>query len=77
MLDSIMLSGDISKIATQSAGGWKISINVPESMAEAVRPLLGSENTVLFNITFDMISELEIPKRGPGRPKTEGALVEV
>lgn len=70
-----MLTGAISKISTQSAGGWKVALDVPEICKGIVKQLIGSENRVVYNITFDAVREIEQePKRGPGRPvKTEEA----
>lgn len=75
MSNGPMLTGAVAKIAIQSAGGWKIAIDVPESMEEAVRQLLGHENRTIYNIGFNEVGEIEQgSKRGPGRPaKSEGA----
>jgi hypothetical protein len=74
MSDGSMLTGAIAKISTQTAGGWRIALDVPEIMGEVVRQLLGSENKIVYNISFDAISEIDQPeKRQPGRPKNKSA----
>ena len=64
-----MLTGSIAKISTQSAGGWKIAIDVPEIMGEVVRQLIGTENQVLSHVSFERAGDIERIERGPGRPK--------
>ena len=60
----------ISKIATEQAGGWKISLIVPETAAEIVRQLVGTENKRVYTCGLADCGELPAePKRGPGRPK--------
>ena len=68
-----MLTGCISKITTQSAGGYKITIDAPEIMAPVVRQLLGTENKKIYNISFNEIGEIEAaPKQKPGpKPKRD------
>lgn len=74
MSEGPMLTGAVSKISTQAAGGWKIALDVPESMGEVVKQLLGTENNTLYHISFDYAGNMDQPeKRGPGRPRQEGA----
>lgn len=70
MNDALMLSGAIAKIATQAAGGWKIYLDIPESMGPVVRLLIGTENKIVYTVSFNELSLIECTeKRGPGRPR--------
>jgi hypothetical protein len=72
MSDGSMLTGAISKISSQTAGGWSVKLDVPENMGEIIRQLIGSENKIVYNISFDEVGSIEQPeKRQPGRPKKE------
>ncbi len=64
-----VLPGVISKISTNSAGGWSIKIDVPEIAGDIVRQLLGSENKIVYSIALSQMQEIERVERGPGRPK--------
>lgn len=68
-----MLTGAIAKISTQTAGGWKIALDVPESCGEVVKQLIGTENKVVYNVSFDKLSEIkERPREKPGpKPKIQ------
>ena len=64
-----MLPAAIAKISTQTAGGWKISLDIPESAGEIIKQLIGTENKTVYTVSFDAISEIEQVKRRPGRPR--------
>lgn len=66
-----MLTGAIARISTQSTGGWKIVIDAPESMGDVIRQLIGTENQVLYNVSFDRAGDIERIERGPGRPRRQ------
>jgi hypothetical protein len=68
--DCPVAPGTIAKIATNSAGGWTIKIDIPQTAEEVVKQLIGSENTRVYSIGFaDQGALPESPKRLPGRPK--------
>ena len=70
MSDSPMFSFAISKISTQQAGGWKITLDVPQNMEPVVRQLLGTENRIIYRGTFEDLGEIDqSAKRSPGRPR--------
>lgn len=73
MPDAPMLSGVIAKIATQSAGGWKIALDVPESMSAVVKQLLGTENKIVYNISLEHLCEIEQPEKQKPGPKPKKA----
>lgn len=67
-----MATGIISKITTDAAGGWSVKLNFPQTCKPIIQQLIGTENTVVYNIPFCPTDQvLEIPSRGPGRPKKE------
>ena len=72
MYNAAVLPAVIQKIATNSAGGWTVRLDVPESAADIVRGLLGTENTLVYAVAFSSTGEcLTKPRRGPGRPKKD------
>ena len=70
MSDGPMLTAAIAKIATQAVGGWRMTLDIPESMREVVQALVGTENKVVYQVSFENMGEIEqAEKRKPGRPR--------
>jgi hypothetical protein len=46
-MNSIKFEGSIARLSTDSAGGWKLTIEVPESDSEAMLVIAQLKNLVL------------------------------
>ena len=58
----------ISKISTNTAGGYKITLDIPEIAGEIVAALMSSTNRIVYSVAFADTGEA-IEPRSPGRPK--------
>lgn len=67
----------ITRIATVAAGGWSLTVHVPEVFAPQVKPLIGHENKTQFVLMLVEAGKVEQQettgtKKGGGRcPKPQ------
>lgn len=69
--EALGLSFLIARIKTNQAGGWQVTLDVPEIAQDQVKQLLGTENKVLYAGRLLKIDEINQTKKQPGRPKKE------
>ena len=67
----ITLPAYIEKIASDKDGGFTIRIVASQIATEQVKGLLDCIGNTVFSCSFDRISDLEVEKRSPGRPKKD------
>ena len=61
----------IDKISSNKEGGYCIKLEISQQHTEAVKALLDTINNTVFQVSFDKISDLEVEKRSPGRPRKD------